>query len=223
MKILIVEDQENLARLIKRGLEAEGISADYVLNGEEGQKRLSLYHDDYNLVILDIMLPKKNGLEICRELREKGIALPVIMLTAKDGANDIVAGLNTGADDYIVKPFSFEILLARIRAILRRPPDKIIKELQAKNVVLNPLTKEVRRDQEKINLTLKEFSILEYLMRNPGVVLTRDQILANAWDFAFDSFANVVDVHITNVRKKIGDTGGEIIETIRGVGYKINS
>lgn len=221
MRILIIEDQENLARLVKRGLEAEGFAADYVLDGEAGLNRILTHRGDYDLVILDWMLPKKNGDEICREVRAKKIEVPILMLTARDGTKDIANGLNAGADDYLAKPFSFEVLLARIRAILRRPKTALPLELEVGDIVLDPARKKVSRGGREIKLTLKEFGLLEYLMRNKYIVVSREQILSNVWDFAFDSFANVVDVHITNLRKKIGDKGGEIIETVRGVGYRI--
>lgn len=223
MRILIVEDQENIAQLIKKGLESEGFAVDFLLDGEAGLNRIETYHEDYDLIILDIMLPGKSGTEICRTIREQKICTPVIMLTAKDGANDIIEGLDVGADDYIVKPFSFEILLARIRAILRRPKDTLPTELKVKDIVLNPATKQVYRGKKEIQLTLKEYSLLEYLMRHPNQVVSREQILSNVWDFAYDSFANVVDVHMTNLRKKIGDKGCKIIETVRGVGYKMDN
>lgn len=221
MKILIVEDQENLARLIKNGLSAEGFSADFVTDGEAGLRRILTNHKDYDLVILDWMLPKKNGNEICREVRSKKIDIPILMLTARDGARDMIEGLDCGADDYLTKPFSFDVLVARIRAILRRPKVALPLELECGDVKLNPATKKVSREEKEINLTLKEFSLLEYLMRNCGAAVTRDQILSGVWDFAFDSFANVVDVHITNLRKKLGDKEGKIIQTVRGVGYRM--
>jgi len=221
MKILIIEDQESLARLLKKGLEAEGFTVDYVTDGEAGKRRINIHHEDYNLILLDLMLPCRSGTEICEEVRKQKIDIPIIMMTAKDGVRDITEGLNMGADDYIVKPFSFEILLARIRAILRRPKGAILQEIKMKNITLYPLSKKVMKGKEEIKLTLKEFGILEYLMRNPDSVLTREQILSNSWDFSFDSFANVVDVHITNIRKKLGDKDNSIIETVRGVGYRI--
>lgn len=223
MKILIIEDQENLAKLIRKGLAAEGITSDYVLDGHEGQKRIDLYHEDYDLVILDFMLPQKNGLEIVRTSRKKNIAIPILMLTAKDDKCDITSCLNSGADDYLTKPFSFDELLARIRAILRRPKISLSTELKIKNIVLNPTTQTVICSGKTIHLTLKEFGLLEYLMRNPNKALSRDHILSNVWDFAFDSFANVVDVHIASLRKKLGDQKASLIETVRGIGYKINS
>ncbi|HBB37431.1 MAG: Response regulator receiver domain protein (CheY-like) [Candidatus Moranbacteria bacterium GW2011_GWC1_45_18] len=222
MRILVVEDQENLAKLIKKGLEAEGFAVDYVLDGEAGFRRISMNHKDYDLFILDWMLPKKNGDEICREARAQKISVPILMLTARDSAKDIANGLDAGADDYLSKPFSFEVLLARIRAILRRPKIALPLVLQAGDIILDPTRKQVSKKGKDVKLTLKEFSLLEYLMRNKGVTVTREQILSNIWDFAFDSFANVVDVHITNLRKKIGDKEAKKIETVRGVGYRMN-
>lgn len=223
MRVLIVEDQENIAKLIKKGLESEGFAVDYLLDGEAGLQRIEMYHKDYNVIILDIMLPGKTGIEICKAARSKKITTPVIMLTAKDGANDIVKGLDVGADDYLVKPFSFEVLLARIRAILRRPKNALPMELKVKDISLNPVSRKVHKSKKEVKLTLKEYGLLEYLMRNPNQVISREQILSNVWDFAYDSFANVVDVHVTHLRKKIGDRNGKLIETVRGIGYKINA
>jgi len=222
MKILIVEDQENLAKLIKDGLESEGFSADYILDGEKAQRRILLNHTDYDLVLLDVMLPKKEGTEICKNVRNQKIDIPIIMLTARDQNEDIVSGLNVGADDYLIKPFAFEVLLAHIRALLRRPKTAIAMELKIKNFTLNPISKQVFKNNQEIKLTLKEFGLLEYFMRHPNQVLNREQILSNLWDFAFDSFSNVVDVHINNLRKKLGDEQGQFLETVYGVGYKIN-
>lgn len=222
MKILIVEDQENLAKLIQKGLAAEGFAVDYVLDGETAQNRINMYHSDYDIIILDFMLPKKSGLEILADMRSKKITTPVIMLTAKDDIKDITAGLNAGADDYLTKPFSFDELFARIRAILRRPKNSLPMELRVRNVVLDPIAKSVVCGGKAVRLTLKEFGLLEYLMRRPGEALSREDILSGVWDFAFDSFANVVDVHITNLRKKLDDKDGTLIETVRGIGYKIN-
>ena len=221
MKILIVEDQENLAKLIKKGLEQEGFTADYVLDGESAQRRIEMNVRDYDLVILDVMLPKKTGIEVCKEVRKKKIMTPIIMLTAQDQKHDIVTGLNVGADDYLVKPFEFEVLLARIRALLRRPKNMLAQTLIIKDIELNPTTKQVFRKKQEIELTLKEFALLEYFMRHPNQVVNREQILANLWDFAFDSFSNVVDVHVTNLRKKLHDKNGVLIKTVYGVGYKL--
>ncbi len=221
MRILIVEDQENLAKMIKKGLEAEGLACDYVCDGETGSRRMLMNYKDYDLVVLDWMLPKKNGDEICREVRRGKIGIPILMLTARDSAKDITNGLDAGADDYLAKPFSFEVLLARIRALMRRPKKTLPLELVVGELSLNPATKDVKRKGKSVKLTLKEFGLLEYLMRNKGSVVTREQILANVWDFAFDSFANVVDVHITNLRKKLNDKDAKIIETVRGMGYRM--
>lgn len=223
MKILIIEDQENLAKLVQKGLVSEGFAADYVMDGEEAQNRINIHHGDYDLIILDFMLPNKTGLEICTDTRAKNITTPILMLTARDDKKDITACLDAGADDYLTKPFSFEELLSRIRAILRRPKAALPMELCCRNVKLNPATKSVTCANLPVHLTLKEFGLLEYLMRHPGEAKTREDILAGVWDFSFDSFANVVDVHITNLRKKLGDKKATLIETIRGIGYRINS
>jgi DNA-binding response OmpR family regulator len=223
MKILVVEDQENLAKLVKDGLEAEGFAVDCVFDGETAQTRIELNHEDYDLVLLDVMLPKKTGTEVCQNIRAQKIAIPILMLTAKDSAEDIINGLNIGADDYIVKPFTFDILIARIRAVLRRPHTSLPIKLEAQNLRLDITSKQLFKGRTEVKLTLKEFNLLEYMMRNPNRVLNREQILSNVWDFSFDSFSNVVDVHITNIRKKIDDHEGKILETVHGVGYKLNS
>ena len=222
MRILIIEDNQKLANSLKRGLEHEGFAVDCVFDGEAGQRRLEMNQYDYDTVILDIMLPKIDGITLCRSLREKQIFVPVIMLTAKDTTEDKIKGLNCGADDYLVKPFSFEELLARIRALLRRPKNSLPIELEIKDLVLNVATRKVSRRGKEIALTLKEFALLEFLMRNSDKVVTREQILDHTWDFAFDSFSNVVDVHIKNLRRKI-DSGyhEKLLETIRGMGYRL--
>ncbi len=222
MKILLIEDQENLAKLIKKGLESEGMATDYLVDGELGLTSLLRRHAEYDVTILDIMLPKRSGLEICKQIREQKISIPVLMLTACDQNNDIVNGLNVGADDYLIKPFAFEVLVARIHALARRPEQTLPAELSIQNIVLNTITKQVLKGTEEIRLTQKEFALLEYFMRHPNVVLSRGQILSNLWDFAFDTFSNVVDVHITNLRKKIGDDQGTFIESIYGAGYKLH-
>lgn len=202
MKILIVEDDEKLAKMLKAAFKKEGISADCVADGEVAQRRIELHSTDYNLVILDLMLPSKNGDEICKAIREKGVSLPVLVLTARGGLDDKVSLLEIGADDYMVKPFSFKEVLARVRALSRRPekysPNKII----VADLVLSPQTMKVTRGGKEIKLTLTEFKILEYLSSKAGQVVARDQILDSLWDFGFDSFSNVIDVHIKNLRKK---------------------
>ncbi len=224
MRILIVEDEEKLAISLKKGLEKEGYAVDYVLDGESGQRRIETSHKDYDLVVLDLMLPKKNGFEVCKEVRDLGIVIPIIILTARDAIEDKVLALNSGADDYLVKPFAFEELIARIRALMRRPEQTLPAELKVRDLSLDTVTRKVYRKNQEISLTLKEFGLLEYLMRHPNQVLTREQILDHLWDFAFDSFSNVVDVHIKNLRKKIdGENNEKILETIRGVGYRIKN
>lgn len=224
MKILIVEDQENLAKVIKEVLRNEGINSDYILDGLAAQNLVETNQEEYDLIILDLMLPKKDGVAVCKTWRDKKITTPVLMMTAKDSIEDIIKGLNAGADDYLVKPFSFEVLIARIRAILRRPHSILPLELKTRHLTLDPIRRVILKNNKKeVKLTLKEFNMLEYLMRNPNQALTREQIMSNAWDFASESFSNVIDVHVTNIRKKIGDKNGKIIETIHGLGYRINS
>ncbi len=220
MKILLVEDELKLAESIKNGLKQEGHVVDIISDGIEAEDRLSMNKDSYELVLLDRTLPNRDGLTICKNIRAKGIVTPTIMLTARDTKQDIVEGLNSGADDYLVKPFSFEELLARIRAIGRRGEKVFTEVLEIKNLKLNPQTREVHLKDKKVLLTQKEFNILEFLMRRRGIVVSRDTILENMWDFSFDSFSNIVDVHIKNLRKKINKYD-QLLETVRGVGYKI--
>jgi len=222
MRILVVEDEEKLASSLKKGLEKEGFAVDVLYDGESAQKRIEMNYKDYDLIILDLMLPKRDGFEICRNVRNIDIVTPILVLTARDAVDDKVSALDGGADDYLVKPFSFSELLARIRALLRRPEQILPVELQIKDLILNSNTRKVYRHKSEIPLTLKEFGLLEYLMRHPNQVMTREQILDHLWDFAFDSFSNVVDVHIKNLRKKIdGENHEKLLETIRGVGYRI--
>ena len=224
MKIIIIEDSKKLADILKKGLENEGYTVDCFYDGLSGEKNLLFNFEDYGIVILDVMLPGKNGLDICRNIRDKNIKIPVLMLTAKDATQDKISGLDSGADDYLIKPFEFEELLARIRALLRRPAFTFTPELIIKDLVLDLPAKKAYRDGKEIVLTLKEFRILEYMMRNAGIALSRDSILGSLWDFDFDSFSNVVDVHIKNLRKKIdGNYKDKIIETVHGIGYRIKN
>ena len=224
MKIIIIEDSKKLADILKKGLENEGYTADCFYDGLSGEKNLLLHFEDYEIIILDVMLPGKNGLDICKNLRDKNISTPVLMLTAKDATQDKISGLDSGADDYLIKPFEFEELLARIRALLRRPTFTFPPELKIRDLVLNLSAKKTYRDGKEIILTLKEFRILEYMMRNAGIALSRDHILSSLWDFNFDSFSNVVDVHMKNLRKKIdGNFKYKMIETVYGIGYRIKN
>ena len=221
MRILIIEDNIKLADSLTRGLCQEGYAAEYLLNGEEGEKRILMSHRDYDLVVLDINLPGKDGIEVCRSLREKGIMTPIIMLTARDTTEDTIIGLDSGADDYLVKPFSFEELLSRVRALSRRPQTTLLPTLEVGDLVLNPKTQEVVQNRKKLKLTLKEFRILEFFMSKPNEVINRQQIIDHLWDFQFNPFSRVVDVHINNLRNKLKNNHGTEIETIRGIGYKL--
>ncbi|PJE51269.1 MAG: DNA-binding response regulator [Candidatus Yanofskybacteria bacterium CG10_big_fil_rev_8_21_14_0_10_36_16] len=222
MRILIVEDEIKLAKALKKILEKEGFAADFVTDGEEAEKRILLFRKEYDLIILDLMLPKKSGFEICQNIRNEGVYIPVLVLTARGSIEDKIEVLDSGADDYMVKPFSFEELLARVRAILRRPDEALPEKLKLGNLTLSPSTRQVFYNSHEIHLTLKEYSLLEYMMRHPNQVLNREQILDHVWDFNFDSFSNVIDVHIKNLRKKIRyGKNNPSLETIRGVGYRL--
>ncbi len=222
MRILIVEDQEKLAKSLKKGLEQEGYAADYVLDGEAGERRIVSKKDDYDAVILDLMLPKKDGIEVCKSWRSQSITIPVLMLTAKDAMTDKVVGLDGGADDYMIKPFGHQELLARLRALLRRPKQTLPVKLTIGDLLVDTSNKEAICKNTKLTLTVKEFSLLEYFMRNPNQVLSREQILEHIWNYDFNSFANVVDVHVKNLRKKLSKMHYEhVLQTVRGMGYRL--
>lgn len=219
MKILLVEDDRGISQFLKKGLLENGFDVDVA---NEGGKGLYLVlHENYDLVILDIMLPKVDGRNILREMRSKGILTPVIFLTAKDSEKDIVYGLGLGADDYLVKPFSFNELLARIHALLRRTKEvKSPSILRIANLILETEGHRVFRNKVKIELTPKEYALLEFFMRHPGQVLTRTMILEKVFDYHFDTSTNVVDVHISNLRNKVDkDFDPKLIHTIKGIGY----
>lgn len=220
MKILLTEDNEKLAQSVKKGLEQEGYTVDVISNGEEAEHRMLHFASMYDLLILDIMLPGKDGVSVCAALRAHNISIPIIMLTAKDTTDDKIRGLDAGADDYVIKPFSFDELVARIRALLRRPKESLPMILHAGAISLNTTTKNVMVDDESISLTLREFAILEYLLRHPNQVVTREQILDHVWDFSFDGMSNVVDVHIKNLRRKLKHYEKNL-ETLRGMGYRL--
>jgi len=221
MKILVIEDEENLAKMLQLSLAKEGYAVDYVLDGEQGQKRIEMHSQDYDLVICDFMLPKKSGLEVCENVRRAKIMLPILILTARGSIEDKVALLDAGADDYIVKPFQPKELLARIRALTRRPQAMLPVELKAGELVLNPATMEVTYGDREMKLTLKEFRLLEYFMRHPNQIMTRENIIDNIWDFNFDSMSNIVDVYINRLRFKLEkQKRKKILETVRGLGYR---
>ncbi len=217
MRILLVEDEKNVASFIKKGLEEEFFNVDAAESGSEGLSMATA--NDYDLMLLDIMLPGMNGIELCRELRRRGMKVPILMLTAKDSVSNKVEGLESGADDYLTKPFAFSELLARIRALLRRASESV-KELSLEDLRMDLLSRRVYRGGKEIVLTPKEFSLLEYLLRRKGRVLSRTQIIENIWGYNFDPNSNVVDVHIKYLREKI-DTGfpEKLIHTVRGAGY----
>lgn len=218
MRILIVEDEKKVAAFIKKGLEEETYAVDVAYDGEEGLFLAS--ESQFDLIILDLMLPKLDGLEVLSKLREKKVATAILLLTAKDSVEDKVTGLNKGADDYLTKPFAFSELLARVRSLLRRGSADAKTLLQVGDLTLDLVTHKVKRDDVEMELTGKEYSLLEYFMRNEGKVLTRTMIAEHVWDYNFDTFTNVIDVYINHLRKKIDkDYPKKILHTLRGVGY----
>lgn len=221
MRILIAEDDRKVAGFLKKGLQEENYAVDLCYDGEEAVFQAQV--NEYDLVILDVMLPGKNGLAICREIRAEGILSPILMLTARDQLDDKVRGLHEGADDYMTKPFAFQELLARIKALLRRSQDYKTKTLTVGGLELDPVSRKVTRDGKTITLTGKEYALLEYLMRNRGRIITQSMIIDHVWDMNYDGLSNVVNVYINHLREKV-DKGFDrkYIQTVRGVGYKIN-
>jgi heavy metal response regulator len=218
MRILVVEDEKKVAGFIKKGLEEETYAVDIAHDGGEG-----FYlgkENQYDLIILDWMLPEMDGLEVLQKLRQSGVDTPILLLTAKDSVEDKVAGLNEGADDYLTKPFAFSELLARVRVLLRRGQKETKTTLTLGDLTLDLVSHKVKRGDEDIELTSKEYSLLEYFMRNPGKVLTRTMIAEHVWDYNFDTFTNVIDVYINHLRKKIDKNfSKKLLHTMRGVGY----
>ena len=218
MRILIVEDEKKVAGFIKKGLEEETYAVDVAYDGEEGFHLAAM--NEYDMIILDLMLPKMDGLEVLTQLRDKKVSTPILLLTAKDAVEDKVAGLNKGADDYLTKPFAFSELLARIRSLLRRGQVETQTELKVGDLCLDMVSHKVSREGEEIELTGKEYSLLEYFMRNEGKVLTRTMIAEHVWDYNFDTFTNVIDVYVNHLRKKIDKKyPAKLLHTLRGVGY----
>ncbi len=219
MKFLLIEDDSNIVRFIRRGLLDHSLSVDVAVDGEEGVHLAQ--HGSHDLIILDIMLPKLDGREVLKNLRSIGIQTPVIFLTAKDSERDIIYGLNLGADDYVIKPFSFNELLARIQAVLRRnKKPSLPSSLRMADLLLEVDGHRVFRGKVKIELTPKEYALLEYLMRHPGQILTRTMIAEKIWDYHFDTSTNVVDVHVSNLRNKIDrEFRPKLLHTVKGVGY----
>ncbi len=221
---MVIEDEPKIGRAIKKGLEQETFAVDLCVDGDEGL-RFAL-DEPYDLVVLDRMLPSKDGVTVCKELRAAGNQTPVLFLTAKDKVADRVDGLNAGADDYLVKPFAFEELLARVRTLLRRPSQMISPVLTCDNLTLNTQTFEVARDGTSIQLTQREFSLLEYLLRHPNRIVNKDTIIAHVWDYDADVLPNTVEVYVGYLRGKIDKPFKKhppLIHTVRGFGYKLGA
>jgi DNA-binding response OmpR family regulator len=221
MKILLVEDEQKLATALVRGLGLEGYTVDHIADGKKALTRISLHRSDYDLVILDLMLPSMDGYEICKQMREMNITVPILILTARNETDTKVQLLQSGADDYLVKPFSFAELTARCRALLRRPNEKLPETLKIADIELSPSERRVRRSGRDVPLTLKEFGLLEYFMRHPNQVVNREDLLNHLWDFNYVGFSNVVDVHVKNLRRKLDANGESVLETVRGIGYRL--
>jgi two-component system OmpR family response regulator len=222
VRVLVVEDELRMASLIRRGLTREGLATDVAAKGEDALW-MSAAHE-YDAIVLDVMLPGMDGFETCRRLRQSGIWAPVLMLTARDSVEDRVAGLDTGADDYLVKPFAFAELLARLRALARRGETERPNVLEVGDLRLDPARREVRRGAREIRLSAKEFALLETFMRRPGEVLSRLHLLEHAWDFAYENRSNVIDVYVRHLRRKIDEPfGRRSLETVRGAGYRLRT
>jgi heavy metal response regulator len=222
MRVLVVEDERRIADFISRGLSEQGYAVDVAYDGDE-----ALHWPDvaeFDVVILDVMLPVRDGIEVCRTLRERGLRTPILMLTARDAVEDRVRGLDSGADDYLVKPFAFAELLARLRALTRREPVALGTVLRVGDLTVDTTTREASRQRMSLELTSKEYALLEYLMRHPNQVLTRTMIAEHVWNYDFDNATNVIDVHIRNLRRKIDDPfPTKLIQTVRGAGYRISA
>jgi two-component system, OmpR family, response regulator len=220
MRVLVVEDEIKMGRLLERGLTEEGHAADVARSGDDALWMAAA--TEYDAIVLDVMLPGRDGFEVCRELRERGVWSPVLMLTARDAVRDRVEGLDAGADDYLAKPFAFAELLARLRALVRRGAVERPAVLEVGDLRLDPATRVVRRGDVEIPLSAKEFALLETFMRRPGEVLSRYQLLEHVWDFDYENRSNVVDVYVRYLREKVDRPfGRDSIETVRGVGYRL--
>jgi two-component system OmpR family response regulator len=220
MRVLVVEDEIKMAALLRRGLSEDGLAVDVVGSGEDALVRA--HATDYDAIVLDVMLPGIDGFETCRRLREQGAWAPVLMLTARDAVEDRIEGLDRGADDYLTKPFSLAELLARLRALFRRQPAERPSVLRIGDLELDPATRRVTRNGHEIELSAKEFALLETFMRSPGRVLSRFQLLEHVWDYSYESRSNVVDVYVRYLREKIDRPFGlESLETVRGSGYRL--
>lgn len=218
MRILVVEDEKKVASFIQRGLEGEGFTVEVAYDGESGVEIAS--QSSFDLILMDVMLPKMDGLQAIKTLRENGVDSPVLCLTAKDTVEDIVSGLDSGSDDYLTKPFAFAELLARVRALVRRGTQERGAEITYADLRLDPVAHKVWRGDSEIDLTAKEYALLEFFMRNPETTLTRTMIAEHVWDYTFDSFTNIIDVYVNYLRKKVDrDFTKKLIHTVRGIGY----
>lgn len=221
MRVLVVEDEQRIAAFIQKGLRESGYAVDVAGDGDDALAWTDVV--DYDLIVLDVMLPKRDGIDVCRTLRTRGVDVPVLMLTARDAIDDRVRGLDSGADDYLVKPFAFAELLARLRALTRREPVLMNTLLHVADLTLDTTTRVVERQGSVIDVTNKEYTLLEYLMRHPNQVLTRAMIAEHVWNYDFDNVTNVIDVHIRYLRRKLDDPfPTKLIQTVRGAGYRIS-
>jgi two-component system OmpR family response regulator len=222
MRVLVVEDDLKMASLLRRGLRADGMAADVAIKGEDAIWMAG--STEYDAIVLDVMLPGLDGLQVCAKLREQGVWAPVLLLTARDAIEDRVRGLDTGADDYLTKPFSFDELFARLRALVRRGPIEHAAILQVGDLCLDPASKRVWRGEVDISLSAKEHALLETFMRRPGQVLDRFQLLEHAWDYDYENRSNIIDVYVRHLREKIDRPfGADTIETVRGAGYRLRA
>jgi DNA-binding response OmpR family regulator len=223
MQILIVEDEDKIANFLRRGLMEESYAVDIAKDGEDALFKFDV--NEYDFVVLDLMIPKVDGISVCRQIREKNKNIPILILTAKDTTEDKIKGLDAGADDYVTKPFSFDELTARIRALLRRGNKAEPTVLKVDNLILDPATKTAKRNEKTINLTAREYALLEYLMRNQKMVLSKTQILEHVWDYNYDGLSNIVETYVKYLRKKLKTTSSDkkLIHTSRGFGYIMKS
>ena len=222
MKLLVIEDEAKIASLLKKGLQEQGFTVDISGDGEDGLERATKM--PYDAIVIDIMLPKRDGLSVLKMLRTRKVTVPVMIITARGDVNERVEGLNLGADDYMAKPFSMDEVVARIRALVRRVTGEMITLYKVGDLMMNLVTREVSRGSRRINLTVREFRLLEHLMRLPGQVVTRTQLIERVWEYHFDLGTNLVDVYIQRLRRKIDD-GEDVkrIQTVRGVGYCVRA
>jgi DNA-binding response OmpR family regulator len=221
MRILVVEDERRISNMIRRGLTEEGYAVDVAYDGEEGEYLAETV--PYDLIILDVILPKKDGFEICLALRLKQVKTRILILTCRDSVSDRVKGLDSGADDYLVKPFDFSELSARIRALLRRDIANASPVIKVRELSLNTTTRSVKQGERDVELTSKEFTILEYFMRNPGAIITRQMLEEHAWNLSLDSESNLIEAYVWRLRNKLGQGEDSMIETVRGAGYRLRT